>query len=119
MYSNYASFIKRAEIRIFEQQQSLEAAPLKIITVDDAGLAEWHPTQEISRWPVTRPQVPATRLRLELAISTKRMRGRCGVPRAIAWKRGDSRRAVEPASCWPPTAKTIWRASRFRSAAAR
>ncbi|HET9321807.1 MAG TPA: OmpA family protein [Bryobacteraceae bacterium] len=47
MYSNYASFLKRAEIRIFEQQQSLEAAPLKIIGVDDAGLAEWHPTAEI------------------------------------------------------------------------
>src|SRR5260370_38957755 len=47
MYSSYASFIKRAEIRIFEQQQSLQAAPLKIIAVDDAGLAEWHPTAEI------------------------------------------------------------------------
>jgi flagellar motor protein MotB len=47
MYSNYASFIKRAEIRIFEQQQSLQAAPLKIIAVDDAGLAEWHPTPGI------------------------------------------------------------------------
>src|SRR5437667_8136254 len=29
------------------QQQSLEAAPLKIIAVDDAGLAEWHPTAMI------------------------------------------------------------------------
>src|SRR5216117_4032939 len=47
MYSSYASFIKRAEIRIFEQQQSLQAAPLKIIAVDDAGIAEWHPTAEI------------------------------------------------------------------------
>jgi flagellar motor protein MotB len=45
-YSNYASFIKRAEVRIFDQQQSLEAVPLKIIAVDDAGLAEWHPTTE-------------------------------------------------------------------------
>src|SRR6266852_3075603 len=47
MYSSYASFIKRAEIRIFEQQQSPQAAPIKIIAVDDAGLAEWHPTAEI------------------------------------------------------------------------
>jgi flagellar motor protein MotB len=47
MYSNYASFIKRGEIRIFEQQQSLQAVPLEIIAVDDAGLAEWHPTAEI------------------------------------------------------------------------
>ncbi len=51
MYSNYASFIKRAEIRIFEQQQSLEAAPLRIIAVDDVGLAEWHPTPEILAGP--------------------------------------------------------------------
>src|SRR6266850_2074796 len=47
MYSNYASFIKHAEIRIFEQQESLQAVPLKIIAVDEAGLAEWHPTAEI------------------------------------------------------------------------
>ncbi|PYU29453.1 MAG: flagellar motor protein MotB [Acidobacteria bacterium] len=47
MYSNYASFIKRAEIRIFEQPQSLQAVPLEIIAVDDAGLAEWHPTAEM------------------------------------------------------------------------
>ena len=47
MYNNYASFIKRAEIRIFDQQQSLQAVPLKIIAVDDAGLAEWQPTAEL------------------------------------------------------------------------
>src|SRR5881296_4548037 len=44
MYTNYGNFIERAEIRIFdEQQQSLEAVPLEIIAVDDAGLAEWQP----------------------------------------------------------------------------
>ncbi len=43
MYNNYASFIERAEIRIFEQQQSLQAVPLEIIAVDEAGLAEWQP----------------------------------------------------------------------------
>jgi flagellar motor protein MotB len=47
IYSSYESFIKRAEIRIFEQQQSLQAEPLKIIAVDNAGLAEWHPTAEM------------------------------------------------------------------------
>jgi len=51
MYSSYASFIRRAEIRIFEQQQSPQAAPLKIIAVDAAGLAEWHPTAEILSGP--------------------------------------------------------------------
>jgi flagellar motor protein MotB len=43
MYDNYGSFIERAEIRIFEAQQSLQALPLEVIPVDDAGLAEWRP----------------------------------------------------------------------------
>jgi len=43
MYNNYSAFIKRAEIRIFEQQQSLQMAPLEIIAVDDTGFAEWQP----------------------------------------------------------------------------
>src|SRR6266567_3633563 len=51
MYNNYASFIKRAEIRIYDQQQSLQAVPLKTIAVDDAGLAEWQPTSEILAGP--------------------------------------------------------------------
>src|SRR5215472_9466682 len=43
MYNNYSSFIKRAEIRVFEQQQSLQTAPLEVIAIDDAGFAEWQP----------------------------------------------------------------------------
>jgi hypothetical protein len=46
MYDNYSSFIERAEVRIFEQQQSLQAVPLEIVVVDDAGLAEWQPAAE-------------------------------------------------------------------------
>jgi flagellar motor protein MotB len=41
MYSNYAAFIDGAEIRIFEQQQSLQTEPLEIIAIDDKGLVEW------------------------------------------------------------------------------
>ncbi|HZF73125.1 MAG TPA: OmpA family protein, partial [Gemmatimonadaceae bacterium] len=44
MYNNYSAFIKRAEIRIFEQQQPLQTAPLEIIAIDDTGFAEWQPT---------------------------------------------------------------------------
>ncbi|HVH88600.1 MAG TPA: OmpA family protein [Terriglobales bacterium] len=43
MYNNYSAFIKRAEIRIFDQEQSLQTAPLEIIAVDDTGFAEWQP----------------------------------------------------------------------------
>jgi flagellar motor protein MotB len=46
MYNNYSSFIKRSEIRIFEQQQSLESEPIEIIPVNDADLAEWNPAAE-------------------------------------------------------------------------
>jgi flagellar motor protein MotB len=50
MYSSYATFIKRAEIRIFDQQ-SLQAGPLVIIAVDDTGLAQWQPAAEILAGP--------------------------------------------------------------------
>ena len=46
MYDNYSSFIERAEIRIFEPEQSLQAVPLEVIALDDAGLAEWQPAPE-------------------------------------------------------------------------
>jgi hypothetical protein len=51
MYTNYASFIKRAEIRIFEQQQSSQAVPLAIVAVDNEDLAEWEPAAEILGGP--------------------------------------------------------------------
>src|SRR5262249_16471175 len=51
MYTNYASFIGRSEIRIFEQEQSLEAVPLEIVAVDDAGLAQWQPAAETLAGP--------------------------------------------------------------------
>jgi flagellar motor protein MotB len=50
MYSNYGAFLKRAEVRIFEQQ-SLQAEPLAIIPVDDTGLAEWQPVAKILAGP--------------------------------------------------------------------
>ena len=50
MYSNYGSFIKSAEIRIFDQQ-SMRAEPLAIVPVDDTGLAEWQPAPQILAGP--------------------------------------------------------------------
>ena len=46
MYVNYASFIQRAEIRIFNPDQSLQAVPLESIPIDEKGLAEWQPPAE-------------------------------------------------------------------------
>lgn len=55
MYSNYTSFLKRAEIRIFDQQ-SMQAEPLAIIPVDDAGLAAWQPEAQILEGPARQLQ---------------------------------------------------------------
>jgi hypothetical protein len=52
MYDNYSSFLERAEIRIFEPQQSSQAVPLEVIAVDDAGLAEWQPPAEGFEGPI-------------------------------------------------------------------
>jgi flagellar motor protein MotB len=52
MYDNYASYIQRAEIRIFDEEQSLQAVPLAVVAVDDAGLAEWQPPAAVLPGPV-------------------------------------------------------------------
>ena len=51
MYSNYSSFIGRAEIRVFEAGQSPRADPLAVIPVDESGMAEWHPPAESFEGP--------------------------------------------------------------------
>jgi uncharacterized repeat protein (TIGR01451 family) len=43
MYTNYAHFIARSEVRVFAPEQSLQATPLAAIAVDPDGLAEWQP----------------------------------------------------------------------------
>jgi flagellar motor protein MotB len=43
-YNNYAAFIERSEVRIFEVEQSLQAEPLGVAPVGRDGLAEWQPT---------------------------------------------------------------------------
>jgi len=40
-YSNYPSFIDKAEIRLFDTAQSLRDAPLAVVSVDKDGYAEW------------------------------------------------------------------------------
>ena len=51
MYSNYAAFISRAEIRIFDQAQSLQAMPIAIVSTDADGLMEWRPTAALLSGP--------------------------------------------------------------------
>jgi hypothetical protein len=51
MYANYASFIRRAEIRIFDQEQSPRSAPLDVVAIDEAGFAEWKATSKALAGP--------------------------------------------------------------------
>ncbi|MDJ0851480.1 MAG: OmpA family protein [Myxococcota bacterium] len=43
MYSNYAHFIERSEVRVFEAGRSLEATPAAVIEMGPDGSAEWRP----------------------------------------------------------------------------
>jgi len=52
MYDNYASFLQRAEIRIFNPDQSLQGVPLQTIPIDETGEAEWQPAAERLPGPV-------------------------------------------------------------------
>ena len=47
MYSNYAYFIDRAEVRIFAGEQSVQSVPLDILDVDADGFAEWQPDERL------------------------------------------------------------------------
>ncbi len=41
LYSNYRSFIRSAEVRIFDEAQSVRDTPLVVIGMDADGLAQW------------------------------------------------------------------------------
>jgi flagellar motor protein MotB len=43
LYTNYRSFIARAEVRIFAEGQSVRDLPLAISELNDAGLGQWQP----------------------------------------------------------------------------
>jgi flagellar motor protein MotB len=46
MYTNYRSFIERAEVRIFEEAQSVRDTPVAVIEMDIDGMAQWQPDFE-------------------------------------------------------------------------
>ncbi|MEJ2393103.1 MAG: hypothetical protein P8019_17165 [Gammaproteobacteria bacterium] len=41
LYTNYRSFIERAEVRIFEEAQSERDTPIAVIAMDADGMAQW------------------------------------------------------------------------------
>jgi flagellar motor protein MotB len=51
MYANYAHFIERAEVRIFEIAQSLEAEPVSVVAFGPDGSGEWLPEPTLFATP--------------------------------------------------------------------
>jgi flagellar motor protein MotB len=52
LYTNYRSFIERAEVRIFEEAQSVRDTPIAVIEMDIDGMAQWQPDFESFFAPV-------------------------------------------------------------------
>jgi len=46
LYTNYRSFIERAEVRIFEEEKSVRDTPLAVVEMDADGMAQWQPEFE-------------------------------------------------------------------------
>jgi len=44
LYTNYRSFIERAEVRIFDEVQSDRDTPIAVIEMDGDGMAQWQPS---------------------------------------------------------------------------
>ncbi len=43
LYTNYHTFIKRAEVRVFDNAQSVRGTPVAVIPMNDEGMAQWQP----------------------------------------------------------------------------
>jgi len=56
LYTNYHSFIKKAEVRIFKEEQSERDVPFATVEMDADGLAQWQPTLD-------RPAAPGRKLK--------------------------------------------------------
>ncbi len=52
LYTNYHSFIARAEVRVFAEEQSVRDTPFAVIAMDDNGMAQWQPVFESFSAPV-------------------------------------------------------------------
>ncbi len=52
LYTNYHSFIESAEVRVFDQHQSVNDTPLAVVEMDDVGQAQWQLGQETFSAPV-------------------------------------------------------------------
>jgi len=52
LYTNYRSFIDRAEVRVFEETQSVHDTPIAVLQIDEDGMAQWQPDSDTFTAPV-------------------------------------------------------------------
>jgi flagellar motor protein MotB len=52
LYTNYRSFIERAEVRIFKEEQSVRDIPVAVVLMDADGMTQWQPEFESFSAPV-------------------------------------------------------------------
>jgi flagellar motor protein MotB len=67
MYTNYSTFIRGAEVRVFDADASVQGTPRAVLPVDPQGIAEWRPDVR---------DVPATGLELKYVLRAKGDGGR-------------------------------------------
>ncbi|MDE2449950.1 MAG: OmpA family protein, partial [Gammaproteobacteria bacterium] len=89
MYTNYRSFIDRAEVRIFAATQSTQGTPLAVVPVDANGLADWQPAAH---------PVAGAGLELQYVLRAYGKRGRFDEtrPRSLWMIRDDAGAAPKP-----------------------
>ena len=51
MYSNYSAYIDRAEVRVFNNNDSVQAEPVAVLPIDNHGVASWQPKARRFRAP--------------------------------------------------------------------
>jgi flagellar motor protein MotB len=56
LYANYRSFIERAEVRIFNENQSVRDNPVAVVPIDTDGMAQWQSEFEPFSAPVHKLQ---------------------------------------------------------------
>jgi flagellar motor protein MotB len=49
MYTNYAAYIEKAEVRVLEAGQSRSAEPLTVVGIEPGAIATWQPPSELLR----------------------------------------------------------------------
>jgi flagellar motor protein MotB len=90
MYSNYPHFIERAEVRIFDQGQSLQGRPVDVVDIGPGGLGEWQPTA------IEAFAAPRRELKYVLRVYDEQGRFDETAPQSL-WMISEQRQSTDPA----------------------